>query len=112
MERELPYSTTQEVTSPLVIVSERLRERMKSDLNTLRAMSRSTLVSYVALIGAVSGFVAWAMMVVAHWVFGIDRPSVTSLLLAIPRGALYGAVIALILHAYWKRHPGKSDSAS
>ena len=78
----------------------------------MRAMSRSTLVARLGLVGAVSGIIAWAVMLVAHLVFGVDRPSVTSLLLAIPRGALYGVILALILHAYWKRHPGNSDLVS
>lgn len=38
-------------------------------------------------------------------VFDFDKPSVLPLVLAIPRGALYGVIIALILRAYWNRHP-------
>lgn len=94
------------------MAGEMLREKIKYDWDLMRAMSRSALVVRVALIGAASAPIAWAMVLVAHWVFGGDGPSVTALLLAIPRGALYGVILALILHAYWKRHPRKDDLAS
>lgn len=94
----------------MVNIRQSLKGRMQSDLNAWRALSRSALILRVGLIGAAAGFLAWAMMLVAHWLWEIGRPSGIALLLAIPRGALFGVILAVILHAYWKRHPGTNGS--
>ncbi len=87
-----------------------LRRKMKTDLNAMRSLSRSTLILHIGAVGAASGFVAWAVVFVAHILWDIDRPSGIALLLAIPRGALFGGILAVILHAYWKRQPGTNES--
>ncbi len=74
-----------------------------------RTTSRSSSVMFFGLIGAVAGLAAWGVVLAAGALFEFDKPGVVALLLAIPRGALFGAVLAVILHAYWKRHPGKND---
>jgi len=43
------------------------------------------------------------LMLVAHFLFDVSRPSLLSLILAIPRGALFGIILALILFALWNR---------
>ena len=75
-----------------------------------RTASRSSLVMLFGLIGAVAGLAAWALVLAAGALFEFDRPGVVALLLAIPRGALFGVILALILHAYWRRHPVKNDA--
>ena len=55
--------------------------------------------------------VAWLLVLAVRLLFEADGPSGLSLLLAIPRGALYAIILAVILHAYWKKHRGKSDSS-
>ncbi len=70
-------------------------------LNSMRTMKRSALVVRLGLIGAFAGLAAWVLVLAGHVIFGIDRPSVVMLLLAIPRGALFGAILALFLHAWW-----------
>jgi hypothetical protein len=94
----------------MVNIRQSLRGRMQTDLNAWRGLSRSALILRVGLIGAAAGFVAWAGMLVAHVLWEIGRPSGIALLLAIPRGALFGAILAVILHAYWKRQPGTNES--
>ncbi len=70
---------------------------------SLRAMERKKLVAYLALIGGVAGLLAWLVVYAAHLVVDASKPSVLALVLAIPRGALYGVIMALILRAYWNR---------
>jgi hypothetical protein len=83
---------------------------MRRDLNAMRAMSRLSLSARLGLVGAVAGFAAWVLVLVAHVLFDVDRPSGISLLLAIPRGALFAIILGLILHAYWRKNSGKSES--
>ena len=82
---------------------------MKNSYNAMSAMSRVSLVVHIGLVGAVAGIVAWAVVLVGHMLFEIGKPSGLSLLLAIPRGALFGIILALILHEYLKKHPCKSE---
>lgn len=75
----------------------------------MRAMSRWSLVVRFGMVGAFAGFAAWAMVLAAHTLFDVSRPSGISLLLAIPRGALFGIILAVILHAFWNRPSGRSE---
>jgi len=70
---------------------------------SLRAMKRGALVRYLAAVGGFAGLIAWLFAYAAAGVFDIGKPSVLALVLAIPRGALYGVILALILRAYWRR---------
>ncbi len=83
---------------------------MASTKIALRAMSRWSLVVRLGIAGAFAGFAAWAVVLAAHILFGVSRPSGISLLLAIPRGALFGIILALILHAFWNRPSGRTKS--
>jgi hypothetical protein len=85
---------------------------MRTNLNEWRVMSLQNLIVRFGLIGALAGFGAWVLMLAAHMLFEVSRPSGIALLLAIPRGALYAIILAVILHLYWKKHRGKSDSNS
>jgi nitrate reductase gamma subunit len=85
---------------------------MASNMKALRAMSRWSLVIRLGIAGAFAGFAAWAVVLAAHVFFGVSRPSGISLLLAIPRGALFGIILALILHGYWNRRSGRNESDS
>jgi len=73
-------------------------------LRAWQAMGKWSLVVRLAAVGALAGFAAWALVFVAHLLFEVSRPSTIALLLAIPRGAIFGTVLALILRAYWNRH--------
>ena len=75
----------------------------------MRAMSLSALLVRLGLVGAFSGLVAWLAVLGLHLLFEVSRPSWVELLLAIPRGAVVGMILALVLHAYWKRHPGTGE---
>jgi len=82
---------------------------MKADrMAPLRAMGRGRLVAYLAMVGAASGLLAWLVVYAADLVFDIKKPTVLAPALAIPRGALYGVIFALILSAYWKRRAGRA----
>jgi RsiW-degrading membrane proteinase PrsW (M82 family) len=83
---------------------------MASIKTAMRAMSRWSLVVRLGMAGAFAGFAAWAVVLAAHILFGVSRPSGVSLLLAIPRGALFGIILALILHAFWNRPSGRNES--
>lgn len=91
------------------MVTRTLRQRMHNRYKAMSAMSRASLVVYIGLTGAVAGLVAWVVVLVGHMLFEISKPSGLSLLLAIPRGVLFGIILALILHDYWKKHPSKSE---
>jgi len=73
--------------------------------STYRGLSRSSLVVRFALVGFFAGFFAWVLVLGLRLLAGDSGPTITSLLWAMPRGALFGAIIALILHAWWRRHP-------
>jgi hypothetical protein len=83
---------------------------MSIDLNTLRAMSLSRLVAYLAVVGGLAGLFAWMLVFGGHIVFEISRPTWTSLLLAIPRGSLFAIVLGLVLRWYWSRRRGQAAS--
>ena len=73
----------------------------------MRAMSLPALVVRLGLVGAFAGLVAWLTVLGLHLFFEVARPSWVALLLAIARGAVVVMILALVLHAYWKRHPGR-----
>jgi hypothetical protein len=82
---------------------------MAKNWNWMRAMSLSALIVRLGLVGAFSGLVAWLTVLGLHLLFEVSRPSWVALLLAIPRGAVVGMILALVLHAYWKHHPGTGE---
>ena len=82
---------------------------MKTNWNSMRARSLSALILRLGLVGAFSGLVAWLAVLGLHLLFEVSRPSWMALLLAIARGAVVGMILALVLHAYWKRHPGTGE---
>ena len=75
-------------------------------MTTLRswyAAGRWIFVARPAGIGAVAGFASWILVIVLHLLLGITRPTLLALLLTIPRGALFGAILAFVLGAHWDR---------
>ena len=93
----------------LSLFGREVKERVTISWNSIRAMSLSSIVVRLGLVGAIAGFVAWVVVFGMHVLFEVSRPSAMALLLAIPRGAVFGIILALILHGYWKRHPGKNE---
>ena len=61
------------------------------------------LVGWLAAMGAVAGLLSWCLMWPVHALLDIGRPDVLSLVLAVPRGALFGAVLGLLLSAWWRK---------
>ena len=53
--------------------------------------------------------VFWALTFALHLLFGIGRPSGMDLILAVPRGALFGLIVALFLRAHWNRERRKAS---
>jgi len=65
-------------------------------LRSWYAMGKRSFVLRLAAVGAFASLVSWVL------VYGLDmlldiRPSTTALLLAVPRGAVFGVILALIL---------------
>jgi len=98
------------MSSGLCLSGKGARARMGVTWESKRTASRSSLVTLFGLIGAVAGLAAWGVVLAAGVLFEFDRPGVAALLLAIPRGALFGVILALVLHAYWRRHPRKNSA--
>ncbi len=74
-----------------------------TDWASYRALSRWSLLVRFALLGAFAGLAAWALVWPLHLFLDVNKPSVLALLLAIPRGALFGVLLALFLHWRWHR---------
>ncbi len=87
-----------------------LKERMRMNYNKYRTMPRRDLVLHIGLVGAISGLAAWLIVLVLAMLFDLDKPGGISLLLAIPRGAIFGIILALVLHAYWNRGSGDNET--
>jgi len=75
---------------------------MNTELTRLRAMSRSRFFGYLVFGGAFAGLLAWVLVFSGAIVFGFDKPTLSSLLFAIPRGSLYGVVMGLLLRWWWR----------
>jgi hypothetical protein len=81
-----------------------------TNLRALRVMGRWSLAVRLGAVGALAGFAAWALILAAHQVFDVTRPSGIALLLAIVRGAAFGTILALVLWWYWNRPRGQRES--
>lgn len=76
-----------------------------ASLSTYRGLTRWALVGRLALLGFVAGFIGWVLVFGLRTLAGDNGPTITSLFWAMPRGALFGAIVALVLHTWWGRHP-------
>ena len=88
-----------------------MKSQFHKDLRSWKAMGTWSLVVRSAAIGAFAGFGAWALVFALRLLVDGSTPSVIALVLAVPRGALFAVVLALILRAYWNRtrRQGGSD---
>ena len=84
--------------------------RIMTTLRSWGAMGKWPFVLRLAAVGAFAGFAAWALAFALYLIFGSIKPSALALLLAVPRGALFGVVFALVLWLYWNRGRGRDDS--
>ena len=75
-------------------------------LSSYRTLSRWALVARCALWGFAAGLLAWVLVLGLRLLVDGSAPTINALFWAMPRGALFGAILALILHAWWQRHPG------
>jgi hypothetical protein len=73
-----------------------------SRLRTWYLNGRPGFVAAIAGTGAVAGVAAWALTNLLRSAVGSDTLDVTVLLFAVLRGALFGAILALILAGYWE----------
>ena len=73
----------------------------KATLKSWHAGGRWWFVPRFAAIGALAGVAAWALIFGAHLLFGMSQPTQRALILAVPRGALFGAMLALAVD--WRR---------
>jgi hypothetical protein len=80
---------------------------MTINRNAMRAMSLPSIVMRLGLGGAMAGLGAWVLVWVLRMLVDGSSPSGMALLLAIPRGAIFGMILGLVLHTYWKRNPGR-----
>ena len=72
-------------------------------LQSWQAMGKWALVLRLAAVGAFAGVAAWALVFAMDLVLHTGRPDARALLLAVPRGAILGVVLALILGLFWRR---------
>lgn len=79
-------------------------------LESWQAMGKWALVLRLAGVGAFAGFVAWVLGLAMNLLFHTGRPSLTGLLLAVPRGAIFGVILALILGLFWSRSGPEAGS--
>ena len=80
---------------------------MKSGLEQMRAMSLPRFLGFMVLSGGFAGLFAWLLFFGGAMIFEIDKPTLTALMLAFPRGSLFGIILGLILGFYWNRHKDK-----
>lgn len=78
-----------------------------TELSSWYALGKWSLVLRFATVGAFAGLVSWVLVYALHLLFDISKPSVMALLLAVPRGAVFGVILALILWMYWSRTQGR-----
>lgn len=76
-------------------------------LRSWYAMGKWPFILRLAAVGAFAGLASWLLAYVLPLLFDISRPSVMALVWAVPRGALYGVILALILWMYWSRTEGR-----
>ncbi len=66
----------------------------------------------LAGIGAVAGLASWLLVYALRLMFDAGSPSIRELLWAVPRGALFGVILGLILGAYWDRRENREPPAT
>lgn len=79
------------------------KQQMMTTLRTWLSMGIWPFLLRFAAIGAVAGLAAWSVVLLGHLVFDISKPTPLALLLAVPRGALFAVILALILRVYLNR---------
>ena len=80
-----------------------MKEKLKSEFRRLRGMSLPRFFGYLALVGGFAGLSAWVLVFGSSFVFGMNAPTLPSLLFAIPRGSLFAVILGLALRWYWSR---------
>lgn len=66
-------------------------------------LGTDVLILRLVAVGAAAGVAAWGLAMALHLVLGTGRPSLSSLLWAIPRGMLFGAIMGTGFAIYWSR---------
>lgn len=76
------------------------------------ALGKGVLILRLAGVGAVAGLASWVLVFALHLTIGTPRPSVPSLLWAIPRGMLFGAILGVGLAVYWGRRGDHEETGA
>ncbi len=80
-----------------------------ADLKWLRRLSVPQFVVYLVMVGAAAGVLAWCLVLVGAFAFDADRPTWLALLLAIPRGSLFGLIVGFGLRLWWRMRGDTTD---
>lgn len=81
-----------------------------ADLSWLERWSTSRLIVYLSIVGALSAVVAWGLILAGHFVFGITKPSLSTLLYAVFRGALYALLLGFGVRLWRRSRRGSSKN--
>jgi hypothetical protein len=80
-----------------------MKDKLNSEFRRLRTMSLPFFLGYFVLVGGLAGLGAWVLVLGLAAVFGMNTPTLPSLLFAIPRGSLFAVILGLALRWYWNR---------
>ena len=80
-----------------------MKDKLNSEFRRLRTMSLPHFWGYLVLVGGLAGLGAWVLVLGGAFVFGMNAPTLPSLLFAIPRGSLFAVILGLALRWYWSR---------
>lgn len=72
-------------------------------LRSWYALGKWPFILRFAGVGAFAGLASWLLAYALPLMFDISKPSVMALVWAVPRGALYGVILSLILWMLWSR---------
>ena len=68
----------------------------------LKRMSMPKFFGYLIAVGALSGLLAWCLVLVGRLAIDGSRPTLLSLMLAIPRGSLFALILGCGLRIWWR----------
>jgi hypothetical protein len=72
------------------------------ELREWQEMGMHPFLLRLAAIGAFAGLASWLLAFGVHLISEMSQPTTMTLILAVPRGALFGVILGLGLRWYWK----------
>ena len=70
--------------------------------SALKRMSMPKFFGYLIAVGALSGLLAWCLVLVGRLAIDGSRPTLLSLMFAIPRGSLFALILGCGLRIWWR----------